>query len=90
MTMYDHKKGISSHHLNEIVGSLDIPLGIDAVFFVEYILTYLPVLESDMTPAYWISQLRASLHHSCAAVMGLPLILLSCSFSLTSYLLPLG
>lgn len=57
MTMYDHKKGISSHHLNEIVGSLDIPLGIDAVFFVEYVLTYLPVLESNMTPAYWIGQL---------------------------------
>lgn len=59
MTMYDHKKGISSHHLNEKVGSLDFPLGIAAVFFVEYISTWtcLPVLESDMTPAYWIGQL---------------------------------
>lgn len=57
MTMYDHKKGISNHHLNEIVGSLDFPLGIAAVFFVEYVLTCLPVLESDMTPAYWMGQL---------------------------------
>lgn len=76
MTMHDHKKGISSHHLNEIVGSLDIPLGIDAVFFVEYILTSLPVLESEHDTSILDRAARASLHHSCAAVMGLPLILL--------------
>lgn len=75
MTVHDHKKGISSHHLNEIVGSLDIPLGIDAVFFVEYILTSLPVLESEHDTSILDRPARASLHHS--SVVGLPLILLS-------------
>lgn len=51
MTVYNHKEDISHHHLIEIVGSFDFPLGIDAVFSVEYILTYLPVLGAEHDPS---------------------------------------
>lgn len=70
VTVYNHKKDISGHHLNKTVGSSDFQFGIDTVFSVEYILTSLTVLGAEHDSRVLDRPAWVSLQHSYAAVMG--------------------
>lgn len=48
----------SRYHLNES-WSFDLPLRIDTVVSVEYILTYLLILGAELAPRCWMDQLRS-------------------------------